>query len=95
MNGRRVRSGHLQRKIILNIYKSADFPDLIFHKRGRNGQLNLLLVPFGNSCAVVCETIPATILFVKTYFENDRSRFQNTNQKIYSYKYAQSSAEGI
>ncbi len=69
---------------------------MIFHKRGRNGQLNLLLVPFGNSCAVVCETIPATTLFVKTYFENDRSRFQNTNQKkIYSYKYAQSSAEGI
>lgn len=55
----------------------------------------MLLVPFGNSCAVVCETIPATTLFVKTYFENDRSRFQNTNQKIYSYKYAQSSAEGI
>lgn len=68
---------------------------MIFHKRGRNGQLNLLLVPFGNSCAVVCETIPAATLFVKTYFENDRSRFQNTNQKIYSYKYAQSSAEGI
>ena len=68
---------------------------MIFHKRGRNGQLNLLLVPFGNSCTVVCETIPATILFVKTYFENDRSRFQNTNQKNYSYKYAQSSAEGI
>ena len=57
---------------------------MIFHKRGRSGQLNLLLVPFGNSCAVVCETIPATTLFVKTYFE-----------KIYSYKYAQSSAEGI
>lgn len=69
---------------------------MIFHKRGRNGQLNLLLVPFRNSCAAVCETIPATTLFVKTYFENDRSRFQNTNQKkIYSYKYAQSSAEGI
>ena len=68
---------------------------MIFHKRGRNGQLNLLLVPFGNSCAVVCETIPATTLFVKTYFENDRSRFQNTNQKNYSYNYAQSSAEGI
>ena len=31
--------------------------------------------------AAVCETIPATTLFVKTYFENDRSRFQNTNQK--------------
>lgn len=57
---------------------------MIFHKRGRNGELNLLLVPFGNSCAVVCETIPATTLFVKTYLE-----------KIYSYKYAQSSAEGI
>ena len=68
---------------------------MIFHKRGRNGQLNLLLVPFRNSCAVVCETIPATTLFVKTYFENDRSRFQNTNQKNYYYKYAQSSAEGI
>ena len=64
-------------------------------KQFRNGQLNLLLVPFGNSCAAVCETIPATTLFVKTYFENDRSRFQNTNPKIYSYKYAQSSAEGI
>jgi hypothetical protein len=73
-----------KRKNILNIYKSgksADFPDLIFHKRGRSGQLNLLLVPFRNSCAAVCETIPATTLFVKTYFENDRSRFQNTNQK--------------
>ncbi|EFQ05913.1 hypothetical protein HMPREF9436_02595 [Faecalibacterium cf. prausnitzii KLE1255] len=41
----------------------------------------MLLVPFRNSCAAVCETIPATTLFVKTYFENDRSRFQNTNQK--------------
>jgi len=68
---------------------------LIFHKRGRNGQLNLLLIPFGNSCAAVYETIPAATLFVKTYFENDRSRFQNTNQKIHSYKHAQSSAEGI
>ena len=65
---------------------------MIFHKRDRSGQLNLLLVPFRNSCAPVCETIPATTLFVKTYFENDRSRFL---KKIYSYKYAQSSAEGI
>ena len=58
-------------KNILNIYKSgksADFPDLIFHKRGRNGQLNLLLVPFGNSCAVVCETIPATNPFCENVF---------------------------
>lgn len=62
---------------------------MIFHKRGRNGQLNLLLVPFRNSCAVVCETIPATTLFVKTYFEKIQIK------KIYSYKYAQSSAEGI
>ena len=69
---------------------------MIFHKRGRNGQLNLLLVPFRNSCAAVCETIPATTLFVKTYFENDRSRFSKyKSKKIYSYKYAQSSAEGI
>ena len=70
---------------------------MIFHKRGRSGQLNLLLVPFGNSCAAVCETIPATTLFVKTYLfvKTTAVVFKIQIKKIYSYKYAQSSAEGI
>jgi len=78
-----------------NIFALCGALQTHFHRRGPQRRTALLLVPFGNSCAAVCETIPATTLFVKTYFENDRSRFQNTNQKIYSYKYAQSSAEGI
>ena len=68
---------------------------MIFHKRGRSGQLNLLLVPFGNSCAVVCETIPETTIFLKLIFNTTAVVFKIQIKKIYSYKYAQSSAEGI
>ncbi|MDU8690771.1 hypothetical protein RX411_05630 [Faecalibacterium prausnitzii] len=47
-----LRSGHIQRKnyfYICKLEKSADFSNLLFHGRGRNGKRHLLaLAPCGS-----------------------------------------------